>query len=41
MELVNPSDWHGGRGSTKAHNEILKIIDNATDYDNLVVELNE
>ncbi|WP_413524535.1 hypothetical protein [Carnobacterium divergens] len=41
VEFVNPSGWHGGRGSTKAHNEILKIIDNATDYDNFVVELNE
>ncbi|EOL45077.1 T7SS effector LXG polymorphic toxin [Enterococcus caccae] len=41
VEFVNPSGWHGGRGSTKAHNEILKIIDNATDYDNFVVKLNE
>ncbi len=32
---------HGRRGSTKAHNEILKIIDSAPDYESFVRELNE
>jgi hypothetical protein len=29
----NPPGNHGGLGSTKAHNEILDIIDNSTSYD--------
>ncbi|GLF85265.1 ribonuclease YqcG [Bacillus safensis] len=41
VEFVNPPGRHGGRGSTKAHNEILKIIDNAPDYESFVRELNE
>ena len=41
VEFVNPPGQHGGRGSTKAHNEILKIIDNAPDYESFVRELNE
>ncbi|MBM7362561.1 hypothetical protein [Priestia taiwanensis] len=31
--FVNPPGKHGGRGSTKAHNELLKIIDTSVDYD--------
>ena len=41
VEFVNPPGRHGGRGSTKAHNEILKIIDTAPDYESFVRELNE
>jgi len=41
VEFVNPPGYHGRRGSTKAHNEILKIIDYAPDYESFVRELNE
>ncbi|WP_175639266.1 ribonuclease YeeF family protein [Metabacillus schmidteae] len=41
VEFVNPPGRHGSRGSTKAHNEILKIIDSATDYESFVRGLNE
>ena len=40
IEFVNPSGVHGGRGSTKAHNELLKIIDTSNDYDTFVRRLN-
>lgn len=39
--ICNPPGRHGGRGSTKTHNEILKIIDSAPDYESFVRELNE
>ncbi|MDR0139280.1 T7SS effector LXG polymorphic toxin [Metabacillus idriensis] len=32
-KFVNPNGKHGGKGSTKAHNELLQIIDTSTDYD--------
>ncbi|MFF2496848.1 ribonuclease YeeF family protein [Peribacillus sp. NPDC058075] len=32
-KFVNPTGKHGGKGSTKAHNELLKIIDTSEDYD--------
>ncbi len=32
VEIINPPGRHGSRGSTKAHNEMLKIIDSASDY---------
>ncbi|NMO94995.1 WXG100 family type VII secretion target [Paenibacillus lemnae] len=32
-KFVNPTGKHGGKGSTKAHNELLEIIDSSTDYD--------
>lgn len=35
----NPPGKHGGPGSTKAHNEILDIIDNSNSYDNFKDEL--
>ena len=41
VEFVNPPGRHGSRGSTKAHNEILKIIDSAPDYENFVRRLND
>ena len=28
----NPPGWHGGPGSTKAHNEILELIDGSNNY---------
>lgn len=31
--FVNPTGKHGGKGSTKAHNELLEIIDSSIDYD--------
>ncbi len=40
VEFVNPSGVHGGRGSTAAHNELLKIIDTSNDYDTFVRRLN-
>jgi len=41
VEFVNPPGRHGRRGSTKAHNEILKIIDSASDYESFVKGLND
>jgi hypothetical protein len=35
----NPPGKHGGKGSTKAHNEILKIIDNSENYEEFVSKL--
>ncbi|PLR66647.1 hypothetical protein CYJ36_17805 [Bacillus sp. UMB0893] len=32
-KFVNPNGKHGGKGSTKAHNELLQIIDTSADYD--------
>lgn len=40
VEFVNPSGVHGGRGSTAAHNELLKIVDTSNDYDTFVRRLN-
>ena len=31
--FVNPVGIHGGEGSTRAHNEILDIVDSSLDYD--------
>ncbi|WP_113673562.1 RHS repeat-associated core domain-containing protein [Vallitalea guaymasensis] len=41
VKFVNPPGVHGGLGSTKAHNEILEIIDNASDYDSFKKGLRE
>jgi len=41
VEFVNPPGRHGGRGSTKAHNEILKVIDSSSNYESLIKNLNE
>ncbi|WP_084246845.1 pre-toxin TG domain-containing protein [Rummeliibacillus stabekisii] len=41
VEFINPPGRHGRRGSTKAHNEILKIIDSAPDYESFVRNLND
>jgi hypothetical protein len=35
----NPPGLHGGKGSTKAHNEILKLIDESKDYDEFIEKL--
>ena len=40
VKFVNPKGIHGGRGSTTAHNELLKIIDSSTDYDMFIRRLN-
>lgn len=40
VEFVNPRGVHGGRGSTAAHNELLRIIDTSSDYDTFVRRLN-
>ncbi|AWI07704.1 hypothetical protein B9W14_02845 [Clostridium drakei] len=40
VKFVNPKGIHGGRGSTTAHNELLKIIDNSPDYDTFIRRLN-
>ncbi|MBS5886859.1 hypothetical protein [Clostridium sp.] len=40
VKFVNPKGVYGGRGSTTAHNELVKIIDSATDYDTFIRRLN-
>ncbi|MFP3718090.1 ribonuclease YeeF family protein [Bacillus safensis] len=40
VKFVNPNGVHGGLGSTKAHNELLAIIDTSSDYDTFVRRLN-
>ncbi|WP_143316504.1 pre-toxin TG domain-containing protein [Clostridium sp. HBUAS56017] len=40
VKFVNPKGIHGGRGSTTAHNELLKIIDSSADYDTFIRRLN-
>jgi hypothetical protein len=40
VEFVNPTGKHGGLGSTKAHNELLEIIDTSDDYNTFVRRLN-
>ncbi|OSX97809.1 hypothetical protein BTJ44_00414 [Bacillus mycoides] len=32
VHFVNPIGKHGDKGSTTAHNELLKIIDSSLDY---------
>ncbi|MBE3596316.1 MAG: hypothetical protein IMW86_04660 [Hydrogenibacillus sp.] len=32
VKFANPPGVHGGKGSTKAHNELLEIIDSSPDY---------
>ena len=39
VKFVNPNGVHGGLGSTKAHNELLAIIDTSSDYDTFVRRL--
>lgn len=41
VQFINPRGVHGGRSSTKAHNEILKIIDSSYDYEEFAHRLNE
>lgn len=41
LPFANPPGRHRRRGSTKAHNEMLKIIDSAADYESFVKGLNE
>ncbi|ACD23315.1 hypothetical protein FDE76_07465 [Clostridium botulinum] len=40
VEFVNPKGKHGGKGSTTAHNELLKIIDSSLDYNTFKRRLN-
>ena len=40
VEFINPSGLHGKLGSTKAHNEILGIIDSSIDYNMFKRRLN-
>ena len=40
VKFVNPNGVHGGLGSTKAHNELLAIVDTSSDYDTFVRRLN-
>lgn len=37
--FVKPDGVHGGKGSTKAHNEILRLIDSSKDYPEFVEKL--
>ncbi|MBA4601983.1 hypothetical protein H2C83_06550 [Thermoactinomyces sp. AMNI-1] len=32
VKFVNPKGAHGRKGSTKAHNELLEVIDSSSDY---------
>lgn len=41
VKFVNPQGVHGGKGSTKAHNELLDIVDNSKNYDQFVTGLNK
>lgn len=40
VKFVKPKGAHGSRGSTTAHNELLKIIDSSTDYNTFIRRLN-
>ncbi|WP_150283671.1 pre-toxin TG domain-containing protein [Rummeliibacillus sp. TYF-LIM-RU47] len=40
VKFINPNGIHGGLGSTKAHNELLAIIDTSSDYNTFVRRLN-
>ncbi|MED3871862.1 T7SS effector LXG polymorphic toxin [Priestia megaterium] len=40
VKFVNPKGIHGGLGSTKAHNELLEIIDTSNDYSTFIRRLN-
>ncbi|WKB36327.1 hypothetical protein QS257_04020 [Terrilactibacillus sp. S3-3] len=40
VKFVNPKGVHGGLGSTKAHNELLEIIDSSNDYETFIRRLN-
>jgi len=40
VKFVDPNGVHGGLGSTKAHNELLAIIDTSSDYNIFVRRLN-
>lgn len=40
VKFVNPKGSHGGFGSTKAHNELLAIIDTSSDYKTFIRRLN-
>ncbi|MGG3233559.1 hypothetical protein ABEP17_08675 [Priestia flexa] len=40
VKFVNPKGVHGGLGSTKAHNELLAIIDTSNDYNTFIRKLN-
>lgn len=40
VKFINPSGIHGGRGSTIAHNELIKIIDTSNDFETFVRRLN-
>ena len=41
VRFVNPPGIHGGRGSTKAHNELLEIIDSSNTYSEFKARLQE
>ena len=41
VKFVNPTGHHGGKGSTKAHNEILEVIDSSKNYSEFRKGLNE
>ncbi len=40
VNFINPVGKHGGLGSTKAHNELLEIIDSSIDYNMFIRRLN-
>jgi hypothetical protein len=40
VNFVNPPGRHGGKGSTKAHNELLKLIDSSNSFEEYIKKLN-
>ncbi|KAJ48834.1 hypothetical protein CTM_26287, partial [Clostridium tetanomorphum DSM 665] len=40
VKFKNPSGQHGGLGSTKAHNELISIIESSNDYNSFIRRLN-
>ncbi|MDU4910903.1 polymorphic toxin-type HINT domain-containing protein [Clostridium baratii] len=40
VKFKNPAGQHGGLGSTKAHNELIGIVNSSIDYDSFIRRLN-
>lgn len=40
VKFKNPAGQHGGLGATKAHNELIGIVNSSIDYDSFIRRLN-
>lgn len=40
IEFKNPYGVHGGQGSTLAHNELLKLVDSSSNFEDYLSKLN-